>query len=155
MYSPAAWLTALARNTERWMTETACIFCRIADGEAPAHIVWQDSEHVAFLDRSPVTEGHVLLIPRTHVTTIYDLDPPAYARLFERVRVLAPPVAQAASAPRTALAIEGYGVAHAHVHLVPVWRAGELDPCRQAPAREASLQAAATRLRAVFAAPAG
>jgi len=103
------------------MTESACIFCRIVDGEAPAHIVWQDDEHVAFLDRNPVTDGHVLLIPRTHVTTIFDLDPTVYARLFERVRVLAPPVAEAASAPRTALAIEGYGVAHAHVHLVPVW----------------------------------
>lgn len=134
------------------MTESACIFCRIVDGEAPAHIVWQDDEHVAFLDRNPVTDGHVLLIPRTHVTTIFDLDPTAYARLFERVRVLAPPVADAASAPRTALAIEGYGVAHAHVHLVPVWGAGELDPCRQAPAREDALLEAATRLRAALAA---
>ena len=52
----------------------------------------------------------------------------------------APVRARAAGAPHTGIAVEGYGVPHAHVHLVPVWRGGELDPCRQSPASEGALR---------------
>jgi histidine triad (HIT) family protein len=134
--------------------ESSCIFCRIVAGEAAAHIVWADAEHVAFLDRNPVAAGHLLVIPRVHAPTVYDLDADAYARLFERVRALAGPVARAAGAPRAGIAVEGFGVPHAHVHLVPVWRGGDLDPCRQAPLSEGEILAAAARLRSALNAPA-
>lgn len=127
--------------------DPACAFCRIVAGAAPAHVVWADAEHVAFLDRAPITAGHVVLVPRRHVAAVADLDAAEYARLFARVRALAGPVAAAAEAPRAGIAVEGFGVAHAHVHLVPVWRGGDLDPCRQAPAGEEALHAAAARVR--------
>ena len=132
------------------MRESQCIFCRISDGTATAHIVWQDADHVAFLDINPITAGHVLLIPRTHVTWVEDLSPDSYAKLFACVRMLAPRVAAAAGAPHTGIAIEGYGVPHVHVHLVPVRRGGDLDPCRQSRASEAELEASAARLRSVL-----
>ncbi len=135
--------------------DPACIFCRIVDGRAPAHVVWRDAEHLAFLDTSPITAGHVLLIPRTHVPWVDELPADAHARLFARVRELASTVARAAGAPHAGIAVEGYGVPHAHVHLVPVWRGGDLDPCRQEPASEAALLEAAERLRAALSAAAG
>ena len=113
------------------MNETSCLFFRIAAGTVPAHIVWTDTEHVAFPDRRPVASGHVLLIPRIHASTVYDLALAAFARLFERARILAGPVAHAPGAPRAGIAVEGFGVDHAHIHLVPVWRVGDLDPRRQ------------------------
>ena len=134
---------------------SACIFCRIVEGRAPAHVVWSDDEHLAFLDTAPVAAGHLLLIPRAHVPWVDELSADAHARLFARVRELAGPVARAAGAPHTGIAVEGYGVPHAHVHLVPVRRAGELDPCRQAPASDAALREAADRLRAALGAAAG
>ena len=94
--------------------------------------------------------GHVILIPLEHVPWVDQLAPAAHARLFARVRELVGPVAAAAAAPHTGIAVEGFGVPHAHVHLVPVWRGGELDPCRQAPAAETELRAAAERLRAAI-----
>ena len=130
--------------------ENACVFCGIVAGREPAHIVWQDDEHMAFLDINPITSGHVLLIPRAHVHWVDDLSPDAYARLFARVRVLTEPIAVAAGAPRTGIAVEGFGVAHAHVHLVPIWRVGDLDPRRHSPASDADLEAAATRIRAAL-----
>lgn len=136
-------------------TKPACIFCRIVDGQAPAHVVWSDAEHMAFLDTNPIAAGHLLLIPREHVAWVDDLAAEAHARLFARVRALARPVAHAAGAPHTGIAVEGYGVPHAHVHLVPIWRGGELDPCRQARASEAELRVAADRLRAAIAEAAG
>jgi diadenosine tetraphosphate (Ap4A) HIT family hydrolase len=137
------------------MAEPRCIFCRIVEGRAPAHLVWSDADHVAFLDVNPITAGHVLLVPRAHVAWVDELSADAHARLFARVRELARPVAAAAGAPHAAIAVEGYGVAHAHVHLVPVWRGGDLDPCRQAPAGDAALRAAAERVRAAIAETAG
>jgi len=127
-----------------------CVFCGIVAGREPAHIVWQDDEHLAFLDINPITSGHVLLIPRAHVRWVDDLSPDAHARLFARVRVLTKPIAAAAGAPRTGIAVEGFGVSHAHVHLVPIWRVGDLDPHRHAPASKDDLKAAAERIRAAI-----
>lgn len=132
------------------MAEPHCIFCRIVAGRAPAHVVWEDEDHLAFLDINPITEGHVLLIPRMHVAWVEALSADAHARLFARVRALAGPVAAAAGAPHTGIAVEGYGMPHAHVHLVPVWRGGDLDPCRQAPADEPALRTVAARVRAAI-----
>ena len=132
------------------MTESGCIFCSVVAGSYRAYVVWQDAEHLAFLDINPITSGHVLLVPRAHVPWVDGLSPDAHARLFARVRDLAPSVAMAAGAPHTGIIVEGYGVAHAHVHLVPIWHRGDLDPCRHAPASERDLLAAAERLRAVL-----
>jgi histidine triad (HIT) family protein len=130
------------------MHDPSCTFCRIARGEISAEVVWEDEEHLAFLDINPVKPGHVLLIPREHVPWVDELPAESHARLFARVRELAGPVARAAGAPRTALAVEGFGVPHAHVHLIPVWKSGDLDPCRQRPASDDELRLAAGRLRA-------
>lgn len=135
----------------RVMAENRCIFCRIVEGRASAHVVWQDAYHLAFLDSNPITAGHVLLIPRAHIRWVDELAPEDHARLFACVRTLSPSVATAAGAPHTGIAVEGYGVPHAHVHLVPVRRGGDLDPCRQTPAGDAELGAAAERLRSVLA----
>ena len=135
--------------------DRGCTFCGIVAGLIPAHVVWNDAAHVAFLDTRPITAGHVVLVPRAHAPWLESLPPEGYARLFDRVRALLGPVAAAAGAPHTGIAVEGYGVAHVHVHLVPIWRGGDLDPCRQAPAAEEHLLAAAERLRAAIAAAEG
>lgn len=49
---------------------TDCIFCRIVAGEAPAFVVAEDDRSLAFLDRAQATEGHTLVVPRTHATDI-------------------------------------------------------------------------------------
>jgi histidine triad (HIT) family protein len=127
--------------------EEPCFLCEIIAGRAPAHIVWSDDEFVALLDRYPITPGHITVVPRAHIDSVFGLPANAYARLFARVRELAGPVARAAGSPRTGVAVEGFGVAHAHVHLVPVWQGGDLDPCRQGAVDEEALQQAAERLR--------
>ena len=103
---------------------------------------------------SPIAPGHLLLIPRAHVPSVFDLSEASYAALFERARRLQDVVRTAAGSPRVGLAVEGFGVEHAHVHLVPVARGGDLDPCRQRRASPEELRAAAARLRAALAAQA-
>jgi histidine triad (HIT) family protein len=144
-----------ASRFPRGVSRMDCIFCAIVAGRAPAHRVWEDAAHVAFLDIRPIAAGHVLLVPRAHVPWIEELSPDAHAALFAAVRRLAPAVATAARAPHTGLAVEGYGVSHVHVHLVPIARLGDLDPCRQQAASPEALAEAASRVRLAIAAAAG
>jgi hypothetical protein len=60
-----------------------CIFCRIAAGTAPASIVAQTPDTLAFMDINQPTSGHVLVIPRLHVQDIYELDDGLAASVFK------------------------------------------------------------------------
>ena len=56
------------------MNVAGCVFCRIAAGEAPAHVVASDERFVAFTDLHPVAPTHVLVVPRSHVESLDELD---------------------------------------------------------------------------------
>jgi len=58
--------------------DSICILCEILAGKSPAYTVSADDEHVAVLDRYPIAPGHGVLVPRTHVVTVIDLDDAAY-----------------------------------------------------------------------------
>src|SRR5215212_4114715 len=59
-----------------------CIFCAIVAGSAPASIVYDDADLLAFLDIRPVTSGHLLIIPKRHAPFLADLDDATGARMF-------------------------------------------------------------------------
>jgi histidine triad (HIT) family protein len=99
-----------------------CLFCAIVDGTLPAHVVYEDDAHVAFLDKSPLFVGHVLLVPRPHVVALSDLDASRVAPLFLNVQKIARAVERAMGADGTFVAINNkvsQSVPHLHVHVVP------------------------------------
>ncbi|MBL1228713.1 HIT family protein [Enterococcus sp. BWB1-3] len=102
-----------------------CIFCKIADKEIPSYKIYEDDTVYAFLDISQTTKGHTLLIPKKHVTDIFEYDADLAAEVFARI-------------PKIALALEKafpemeglnivnnnkelayQSVFHSHVHLIP------------------------------------
>lgn len=91
--------------------------------------------------------GHLLLVPKQQVESIYQLPDEAYYRLWQIVRFLEAPLRRAIDAPRIGLAFEGFGVPHAHLHLIPVYRRGDLDPRRAKPAAFEDLRPIAERIR--------
>lgn len=98
----------------------SCIFCEIVAGRAPAHVVLDDDVCLAFLDRTPLFHGHVLVVPRAHVVTLPDL--PEVGPLFERVQRIAKHLPEAMGAQGTFVAMNNVvsqSVAHLHVHVVP------------------------------------
>lgn len=99
-----------------------CVFCQIIAGEVPASIVYEDDDHVAFLDARPVFEGHTLLVPRAHVETLADLPAQAIGPYFAVVQRLSLAVPAAMEAAGTFVAMNNVvsqSVAHLHCHVVP------------------------------------
>lgn len=103
-------------------TEQPCVFCRIVAGELPASIVYEDDDHVAFLDQRPLFEGHTLLVPREHVVTLADLPPAAVGPFFtvgQRLSVAIPRAMEAAGSFVAMNNVVSQSVAHLHCHVVP------------------------------------
>ncbi len=70
-------------------TDPNCIFCKIAAGRIPARKVFEDDELLAFHDIAPWAPVHVLIVPKQHVATMYEMDA-AHAPLLGRMTALAP-----------------------------------------------------------------
>jgi histidine triad (HIT) family protein len=101
-------------------SDPACPFCAIVAGTGPAEVVWRDDVAVAFLDRTPLFLGHVLVVPVDHVVTLPELVD--VGPFFERVQRVAAVVPQALSAQGTFVAnnnVVSQSVPHLHVHVVP------------------------------------
>ena len=106
-----------------------CGFCRIVAGEAPASFLFRDERVAAFMDISPVTPGHLLVIPIRHAVYLSELDPADGARLFEVAQRLVAALREAARSggPRCEAANffladgeqAGQEVPHVHLHLIP------------------------------------
>ena len=69
--------------------DPSCIFCRIVAGEIPSKKVLEDDELIVFHDIAPWAPVHVLVIPKAHIATLYDIDD-SHAALFGRMLALAP-----------------------------------------------------------------
>ena len=104
------------------MAVGGCAFCEIVDGSAPAHTVLDDDVAVAFLDRTPLFKGHVLVVPRVHVVTLADLPDDDVGPFFARVRQISAVMPGALDGHGSFVAMNNtvsQSVAHLHVHVVP------------------------------------
>ena len=97
-----------------------CPFCSIAAHRADAEIVYEDTDVVAFMDARPIRPGHVLVIPRVHEPSIFDVAFPVYSRVFETARTYARAIQRAFFPKRVGIVVAGFDVAHAHVHVIPM-----------------------------------
>ncbi len=100
----------------------SCVFCEIVAGERAAHVVWRDEEVVAFLDRVPLFEGHVLVVPTRHHVTLADL--PArevthYFTMVQRISARLPGVMGSSGTFVATNNVVSQSVPHLHTHVVP------------------------------------
>ena len=99
-----------------------CAFCAVVAGDAPADVVHSGPTTVAFLDTKPVFPGHVLLVPRTHVTTLADLPSDELPAFFTLAQRLERAVEGAMDAPGSLVLINNVisqSVPHLHLHVIP------------------------------------
>jgi len=105
----------------------ASIFSKIVAGEIPSYKVAEDENYYAFLDINPVAPGHTLVIPKKEVSYLFDLDPEQYDGLWRFARKVAAALQQAVPCKRIGVAVIGLEVPHAHIHLVPLNKEGDMD----------------------------
>lgn len=65
-----------------------CIFCRIVADPSGSHILWDEEDVLAFMDINPVTDGHILVIPKAHTVGLTDLPTATAARMMEVAQIL-------------------------------------------------------------------
>src|SRR4030065_2150995 len=106
------------------MNDNSCIFCKIVRKQAPASVIYEDENVMAFLDIRPLNEGHTLVIPKEHYETIFEIPQELIAYLHGIVKQVAIAVKKATKADGISI-IQQNGKAanqeilHLHVHVVP------------------------------------
>ena len=112
------------------MSEASCLFCRIVQGEIPAKIVHQDDRLLALRDIDPQAPTHLLIIPRTHVASLNDLEP-AHREMLGDMHLLAGELARSEGIAEEGWRLvtncgpgAGQSVFHIHVHLLGGRRLG-------------------------------
>jgi histidine triad (HIT) family protein len=102
------------------------IFTRIINGDIPCYKIYEDDKVIAFLDLHPQIEGHTLVVPKTQVDHIWDLNDDDYMYLWKIVKKIGSHIKEVIGSPRVGVSVEGFGIPHAHVHLVPIYHGNDL-----------------------------
>lgn len=104
----------------------ASVFTRIINGEIPCYMVAEDDRYIAFLDVRPLKAGHTLVVPRREVDYIFDLDEDTLAGMMIFARKVAKAMKEVIECNRIGIAVIGLEVPHAHIHLIPISREGDM-----------------------------
>ncbi len=132
-----------------------CAFCAIARGDDPsAEVICETDAWVAFFPLDPVTPGHTLVIPRLHVSDLWEVEPPLGAELMAGVIRVGQAI-DAALVPEGMNLITSAGrvaeqtIFHLHLHLVPRWERDKFGPIWPADQRyeDTTLERVAERIR--------
>lgn len=102
------------------------IFTRIINGEIPCHKIYEDDSVLAFLDVHPINPGHTLVVPKKQIDHIWDLDDEDYQYLWKISKKIALHIKNTLKCPRVGVVVEGFGVPHCHIHLIPIYQGNDL-----------------------------
>ena len=135
------------------MSDPDCLFCKIAAGEIPATVVREDERTVAFMDISPWTRGHALVIPRVHAPDLWTVG-------TEDLQACAVAAQDLAARARDRLGAAGVNllnscgeaawqtIFHLHIHVIPRYEGDPLQlPIRPQPAEPEELANVAAEIR--------
>lgn len=103
------------------------IFTRIIQGEIPAYKVAENDDFIAILDVFPLVEGHVLVIPKKEIDNIFDLEPEKLQQLIGFSQTIAKAIEASYDCKKVGMAVIGLEVPHAHIHLLPINEAGDIN----------------------------
>lgn len=108
-------------------TPNGCIFCRIVRHESPAIVTYDSADVLAIMDLYPATRGHMLVVPKQHVESIYAMPGELGARIMATAVELAKEIKRQLSPIGLNLvqsneAAAGQTIPHFHLHLVPRYR---------------------------------
>jgi histidine triad (HIT) family protein len=101
-----------------------CVFCDIIQGIAPSHVIYEDEEFIAVLDKHPIAIGHTLVLPKKHFARVNDISQKEFCSLYARVHGLNALITSRVGASASHISINDGAAAnqlisHLHVHIIP------------------------------------
>jgi histidine triad (HIT) family protein len=103
------------------------IFSKIIAGQIPCYKIAEDDNFIAFLDVFPLVEGHVLVVPKQEIDELFDLPISVLQHMLTFAQPIAAAIKQCFSCNRVGISVIGLEVPHAHLHLVPINSANDLN----------------------------
>jgi len=103
------------------------IFSKIITGEIPSYKIAESDLFVAFLDVFPLVKGHVLVVPKIEVDKIFDLEDEYLSQMLLFAKPIAKSIEKTMDCKRCGISVVGLEVPHAHMHLLPINTANDLN----------------------------
>ena len=103
------------------------IFSKIINGDIPSYKIAENENFFAFLDIAPLVSGHVLVVPKTETDKFFDLPDDYLAAMLVFAKPIAHAIEKAFDCNRCGISVVGLEVPHAHMHLVPINSANDLN----------------------------
>lgn len=103
------------------------IFSKIISGEIPCNKIAESDKFIAFLDIEPIVTGHVLVVPKVEINKIFDVPDDYLAEMLVFAKPIAKAIEKAFDCKRCGISVIGIEVPHAHMHLVPINSANDLN----------------------------
>ena len=105
----------------------ATIFSRIIAGEIPSYKIAEDDKFFAFLDINPMAKGHTLVVPKQETDYIFDLNDNLLAEMIVFAKKVAIAIKTVIPCNRVGMMVLGLEVPHAHIHLIPITKEGDMS----------------------------
>lgn len=103
------------------------VFSKIIAGEIPSYKILENKRFFAFLDIFPLVEGHVLVVPKTETDKFFDLEEEYLKEILLFAKPIAHAIEQSFPCNRCGISVVGLEVPHAHLHLIPINTADDLN----------------------------
>ena len=103
------------------------IFSKIIAGEIPSYKIAENEKFFAFLDIFPLCEGHVLVVPKTEIDKFFDLPDEFLSEMLLFAKPIAKAIERSFNCDRCGIEVVGLEVPHAHMHLIPINSANDLN----------------------------
>ena len=103
------------------------IFTKIISGDIPSYKIAEDQLFFAFLDIFPLVKGHVLVVPKTEVDKLFELPGDYLEKMLLFAKPIAAAIERSFNCKRCGISVIGLEVPHAHMHLVPMNTADDLN----------------------------
>ena len=103
------------------------IFSKIIRGEIPSYKIRENEKFFAFLDVYPLREGHTLVVPKVEVNRLFDLEDDYLSEMLVFARPIAHAIEKSFRCNRCGITVIGLEVPHAHMHLIPINSANDLN----------------------------
>lgn len=103
------------------------IFSRIIKGEIPSYKIAENDRFFAFLDIFPLRDGHTLVIPKLEIDQLFDLPDDYLSEMLVFAKPIAKAIEKSFKCNRCGISVIGIEVPHAHIHLIPINSANDLN----------------------------